>query len=318
MLIDKPASVPSSIPLIDLHGASVDPTIRANIFRQVHRACREMGFFYVTNHGIPADICDDALAANARLMAAPSSVKHAIDAGTSLHGYEAPARQVLDPGSPPDLKESFQFSWRAEFDRSGAAQANRWPTELLEIKPPLLAYMRHIVGLGRYLMKCLAGSLDLPADYFDDGLVTPSCSVRALRYPPLPTMAGFNQLRAGAHTDWGAITLLLQDEVGGLEVQNAAGNWLRATPIPGSFIVNLGDMVCRWTNDLYHSTRHRVQNNRDTRDRYSIACFYGPDDAYRVTCVPSCMPEAGEPNYAPCTVGEHFREMVRLTYGGVS
>lgn len=311
MIIYTPPLTPTTIPVIDLHGASRDSVVRADIFRQVHRAAREMGFFYVSNHGVPEEIRQGALEASRRFMTATDAVKHSVDGGKSLRGYEAPGRQMLDLGSPPDLKESFQF------DRDSEAQepsGNRWPAEVPEMRAPLVAYMRQVQTLGHYLMECLAGSLDLAPDYFDDGLEAPSCSVRALRYTPMPPDAHCNQLGAGAHTDWGAITILLQDDVGGLEVQNPDGNWISATPIPGCFVVNLGDMVRRWTDDLYRSTRHRVQNNNTSRDRYSIACFYGPNETYRVSRVPSCL-DAAEPRYAECTVGEHFREMVRLTYG---
>jgi len=139
--------------------------------------------------------------------------------------------------------------------------------------------------------------------------------VRLLHYPPHPADAAFNQLGAGAHTDWGSITMLLQDDCGGLEVQHVSGEWIRATPIPGTLIVNLGDMVRRWTNDIYYSTMHRALNNVSGVDRYSVASFFNPNYLYRVECVPTCRPEVGEPLYPPCTVGEHIKEMFEKTYG---
>src|SRR6202041_1189802 len=113
-------------------------------------------------------------------------------------------------------------------------------------------------------------------DFFDAGLRGPAAPLRLLRYPPHPAGAKYNQLGAGAHTDWGWITLLAQDECGGLEVETAAGDWIRAEPIPGTFVVNLGDLVPRWTNGLYHSNMHRVMNNRAGRNRHSIVLFYNP------------------------------------------
>ena len=104
-----------------------------------------------------------------------------------------------------------------------------------------------------------------------------------LHYPPHPSDAKSNQLGAGAHTDWGLITFLLQDDVGGLEVRNAAGQWLRAEPIDGTFVVNLADLVPRITNGLYHSTMHRVLNNVSGRDRYSVATFFNPNYARRAS-----------------------------------
>jgi isopenicillin N synthase-like dioxygenase len=179
----------------------------------------------------------------------------------------------------------------------------------------MLDYAIYMEELGRHLFSCPALSLDLRETYFDGGLRSPDYGIRLLRYPPHPRDAKQNQLGAGAHTDWGGLTMLLQDDVGGLEVQNGQGEWIQAPPIPGALTINLGDMVRRWTNDLYHSTRHRVLNNISGRDRYSVATFYNPEYNYRVECVPTCLPESGVPKYEPCTAGEHTDEMFRLTYG---
>jgi isopenicillin N synthase-like dioxygenase len=170
--------------------------------------------------------------------------------------------------------------------------------------------------LGAHLFSCIALSLELPEDYFEEGLEQPQCGVRLLRYPPQPRDAAFNQLGAGAHTDWGSITLLLQDDNEGLEVQNAAGEWLRAQPIAGTFVINLGQLMQRLTNGLYHATMHRVMNNVGGRERYSVATFFDFDYFHRVECAPACLPASGRPDYEPCTVGEHIEAMFRQTYAG--
>jgi isopenicillin N synthase-like dioxygenase len=153
----------------------------------------------------------------------------------------------------------------------------------------------------------------LPEDYFAGGLAEPSCTVRLLHYPPHPAQASANQLGAGTHADWGLITLLLQDDVGGLEVRNAAGQWLRADPIDGTFVINLADLVPRITNGLYHSTMHRVLNNVSGRDRYSVATFFNPSYTSRFDVVPTCRPENFIPE--PWTFGQHIQDMFNRTYG---
>jgi isopenicillin N synthase-like dioxygenase len=176
---------------------------------------------------------------------------------------------------------------------------------------------RYFDALGRLaerMMRLLALSLDLPAGYFDDMMREPMPVMRLIHYPPHPADARPNQLGAGAHTDWGALTFLLQDESGGLEVQNVAGDWVYARPLAGSFVVNLGDMIERWTNGLYRSTLHRVRNRATGRSRYSVAYFSNPDFHSRVECLPTCTDAGRPPRYAPCTAGEHLQESFERSY----
>jgi isopenicillin N synthase-like dioxygenase len=122
---------------------------------------------------------------------------------------------------------------------------------------------------------------------------------------------------AAAHTDWEVISILAQDTTGGLEIQLRSGEWVPASPLPGGFVVNLGDMMARWTNDHYTSTRHRVMN-RSARDRYSVVFFCDPAYETRIECLPSCTGPDRPPRYAPTTCGEHLAEMYRLSYGAAA
>lgn len=323
MIIYTPARSADSIPLIDMIGSfSPDLAERKKVAWKIHKACRDTGFFYVTNHGVPDALIEGQLEFARRFFALPQAAKDALSLANSdcMHGYEPMMAQTLDQGSPADLKESFMIGADPGPNHPFTLQKvpqygpNQWPTDLAGFQEQMTEYSRHVVDLGRHLMACLALSLDLDESFFEAGLGTPMYTVRLLHYPPHPEKSAFNQLGAGAHTDWGAITMLLQDDVGGLEVQNAQGEWIRAAPIPGTFVINLGDMIRRWTNDLYHSNSHRVLNNVAGRDRYSVATFFNPEYFYRVECLPTCRPAAGKPNYEPCTVGEHIDEMFRLTY----
>jgi isopenicillin N synthase-like dioxygenase len=229
-----------------------------------------------------------------------------MSAASGYNGYEPMRQQTLDLGSPPDLKEGFQFNFEGE---ATSATTDQWPLTLPGFREQMLAYQERTVALGRHVMRMLALSLDLDEAYFDPALQGFTCTLRILHYPPHTPDAALNQLGAGAHTDWGSITMLLQDDCGGLEVQHTSGEWIRATPVPGTLVINLGDMIRRWTNDVYRSTMHRVFNASSGRDRYSVASFFNVNHAWRVECLPTCRPETGDPLYPPCTVGEHIREM---------
>ncbi len=317
----KPATF---IPVVDLTDSfSTDFLKRKAVAWEIHKACRDTGFFYIRNHGIPESVLQEQLGWGQKFFALPMDAKMAIKKQQThmRRGYEPMLTQILDLGSPADLKEDFQMANHLEPDhplvRADTPNhgPNLWPNSLPGFREAVEDYHRRTTALGKHLFRCLALSLEMPEDHFDDGLAAPMCSIRLLHYPPQPADASFNQLGAGAHTDWGSITMLLQDANGGLEVKSASGDWISATPIPGTLIVNLGDMVKRWTNDLYHSTLHRVKNISG-KERYSVAAFFNPHYHYRVECLPTCRPaDDSAPRYEPCTVGEHTAEMARLTYG---
>jgi isopenicillin N synthase-like dioxygenase len=322
MIIYDPPRAPESIPLIDVAASfSADDTSRRLIAQQIHRAARETGFFYVRGHGVPETVSRGQLDCARRFFEQPLDVKMELDIAQSqtMRGYEPVALQTLDEGSPPDLKEGFMLardlppSHPYVLKNTPYEGANRWPVGLPGFREQIETYEEHMLKLGRHLAALFALSLDLDEGYFVDALEEPSCSIRLLHYPPHPQHAAFNQLGAGAHTDWGFMTMLLQDDAGGLEVRNGAGHWIRADPIPNTFVVNLGDMVPRMTCGLYKSSLHRVLNNTSGRDRYSVPCFFNPGYYYRFDCAPTCRSLAEEPP-PTVTFGEHIQEMMRKTY----
>lgn len=315
----KPAD---HIPVVDLAGSFAGNAARkAAIAREIHKASRDTGFFYVANHGIEPSVTERAFAEARAFFDLPIASKQAVSAANwpVARGYEQIQSRSLDSGSPPDLMESFYIGREQGPDHVYVQQgvsgygANQWPPGRPGFRAAFEDYYGQAVGLSHHLMGLLALSLDLEESYFEAIYREVSATLRLHRYPPQPQDARANQLGAGAHTDYGSITILAQDDLGGLEVENAAGEWLRAEPIPGTFVVNNGDMVRRWTNDVYHSNMHRVRNESG-RDRHSMALFFNPDYFARVECVPSCRPAAGAPLYAPCTAGEHIAEMIRLSF----
>jgi isopenicillin N synthase-like dioxygenase len=315
----------AKIPVIDL-GLSFSPSLddRRTVAREIHYACRSTGFFYVAHHGIPGSLVDDMFAGARRFFDRPMAEKEQVHISTSpaRRGFEGPGLQALDPESPPDLKEGFLIGSDRGPDhplvRAGTPRhgMNNWLADESDgLRHAGEAYFTAAMALGRHLMRLIALSLDLPETSFEGYFRDPDASLRMLHYPPHPPGARFNQLGCGAHTDWGAITILAQDDCGGLEVQAANGEWIMAMPIDGTFVVNIGDLLARWTNDLYRSTAHRVLNNRSGRDRYSAALFFDPDYFARIECLPSCQAADNPPRYPVCTAGDHKHELYCRTRG---
>ncbi|MFC0204633.1 isopenicillin N synthase family dioxygenase [Novosphingobium soli] len=320
MIVYEPPRAAERIAQVDLTGSFDDPAERDRVAREIHRALRETGFFYVTGHGVPPALMDAQIAQARAFFAQDAADKDAVSVTRSpcRRGYEATGRQVLDAGSAADFKESFmlardlpaQHPWVvAGVPMQGA---NQWPAGLPGFRAQMEAYQAEMIRLGRHLMACLARSVDLAADWFDAGLAEPQCGVRLLSYPPQPQDAGGNLLGAGAHTDWGSITILLQDDMAGLEVRNADGDWILATPIPGSFVINVGQMVERFTGGLYKANLHRVRNNHAARARHSVATFFELEPLYRMETAPTCR--AGAESGPARTIGEHLEDMARASY----
>lgn len=309
-----------SLPLIDLSDAD-----EVSLPRRIDAACRDRGFFYVTGHGVDAAIVARMFDRSRALFSLEDALKNRWHMSNSpvRRGYEGIGWQALDPGKPADLKESYYLGVdrgpddplvRAATPNHGA---NQWPDEPLVpgFRSAVDEYFHSLGQLARRVMGLIALGLGLPREYFAPYMRDPMPVLRLLHYPPQPADARRGQIGSGAHTDWGAITLLAQDDAGGLEVRDPNGGWTSAEPVAGSFVVNLGDMMARWTNDRYRSTLHRVINRVSARDRYSIAYFFEIDYHAVVSALPGCHDAANPPRYAPITAGEHIVEMYRRTTG---
>jgi isopenicillin N synthase-like dioxygenase len=313
------------IPQIDLTGAlqagapGSGPAAAA-----LRQACMGPGFFYVLNHGVPQDLIARQFALVEQFFDLPLADKQAISLhqSPSMRGYESLGGQTLDAAARPDLKESFYCGLDYAPDHPYVQRGyhsygtNQWPAQLPALAPQCRAYIAAMQQLALRLMQLMALSLGLPEGYFDHTHHNPMLTLRLLRYPPHPEGADALTFGAGEHTDWGAITLLAQDRHGGLEVKLPDGEWTAATPVEGALVVNLGDMIPRWTNGLYRSNPHRVRNvHSGGAPRHSIPFFYTPDYEAQVVAVPTCVPAGEAPRHAPCTVGEHLQAMYRKTYG---
>jgi isopenicillin N synthase-like dioxygenase len=307
MVTYTPAKTADKVPIVDLKDTfSDDDDGRRAAAAILRGAARDTGFFYVINHGIESSLIDRAFAQSKRFFSQPAEWKGKWRKQPGTNGYEPQESQVLDPTSPPDLKESFNFTKPALAGTPDDTK-NLWPNDFPGFREDLEDYRNRVQGLALHISRLIAISLYMPATFFDSTFENQEAALRLLRYPPMPRSAKANQLGAGAHTDWGWITLLTQDQNGGLEVETATRGWITVDPIPGAFVVNLGDLVPAWSNGLYHSSLHRVLNKRPDVDRYSIVLFYNHRYETVVETLPTCL-KPGETPQQPFVSGDHRRQ----------
>jgi isopenicillin N synthase-like dioxygenase len=275
------------IPVIDIAALQQDDAAAVNrVAARIGQACETVGFFYVTGHGVPAAAVDGVFAAARWFFDRPQADRDALDVAGSpcFRGYVPMG--ITGPGVPRRLLEAFQLMLELGPDdpdvRAGSVMhgANRWPAGAPEFRAALDAYYAELTALSDRLLGAFARALDLVPGYFQPYFRKPLTQLRLLHYPPQPADA--EALGVEAHTDTGAFTILLQDASGGLEVRNRSGDWIAATPVPGSFVINIGDMMQRWTESRFVSTPHRVAN-RSGHDRISVPFFANPDYAAVIT-----------------------------------
>ncbi|GAB5375761.1 MAG: oxidoreductase [Acuticoccus sp.] len=320
-MTDSEPQTDSEIPVIDL-GPLLEGSAegKAAVAAAIGQACRGIGFFYVTGHGVPPALRAAVFDAAAAFFAAPAAIRdsalYSPDSGN--RGYIPMKGEALDPTKAPDLKEAFNIGLEmAPDDPEIAAGArfralNRWP-QMPGFRDTMLAYFDAVWALGRTLHHAFAIDLGIAEDYFADKLDRPLATLRLLHYPPRPDKVEAGQLGAGEHTDYGCVTLLATDAVGGLEVRTRAGEWLPAPVIPDSYVCNIGDCLMRWTNDTYVSTPHRVVNP-EGRERYSLAFFLDPNPDALVACLPGCATPEKPARYAPIRGDDYLESRLNPTY----
>ena len=308
------------LPIIDATGlVERDPEAIARVGRDIGKACRETGFFYVRNSGISLAEIDAIFSASKAFFALPADRKEAIALGatTANRGYVGLRTEALDPGRNVDFKEAFNAGIElAANDPEIAAGVtsrgeNLWPA-LPGFRETCLAYFDRVLDLGRALHSAIAHDLGLPADHFDPFFERPMATLRLLHYPPADLAD--DEYGAGAHTDYGNLTILATDDVGGLQVQRLDGVWLDAPPIPGAYVCNIGDCLMRWTKDVYRSNPHRVRNSTE-RDRYSVAFFLDPSPHTMVETIASCITADRPAAYPPITAAAYLTSRFAATYG---
>ncbi|KAI0009450.1 putative 2OG-Fe(II) oxygenase family oxidoreductase [Xylariaceae sp. FL0662B] len=323
------------VPTIDIAAFLANPASSASqqVVTSVRQACRKTGFFQLTGHGLPEDLQRGLFSASRRFFSLRSEDKCKLDARNTIgrRGYDVLASQSYHAGKLPDLKEGFFVGHDIPTDdpkvkaRRFFMGPNVWPEPRLlprsEFRDPLEAYFQAVHALALKVLEIIERTLPYGPSFFKDFTAGHTVSVlRVLHYPPVPPLPPQNspsevqnQLGAGAHTDFGAITLLLQDEHSGLEVLNPETNkFVAVDPTPNALVFNVGDMLSFWTGGEYKSSVHRVINKAPT-DRYSAAFFY--DGA--LDC--PLMPLNGSGSVADgsdvLTVEKHMLKRIGESYG---
>jgi len=314
----------NAIPVIDIAPLMKGPPAQAEaVAKALGAACREVGFFYVAGHGIPEALISSVFAQSAALFTAPAAIRQAaaFSGPGGNRGYIRLGGETLDPGKPADVKEAFNIGLELPPDdpellaRAPFRAVNLWP-ELADFRDTMLDYFNRVWRLGRDLHRGFALDLGLEPDFFESRLDRPNATLRLLHYPPVEAPLPDGQLGAGVHTDYGNVTLLATDAVGGLMVRDRAGRWLDAPVMPGAFICNIGDCLMRWSNDVYVSTPHKVVSPKNA-DRYSVAFFLDPNPDAMVACLPTCISADRPAKCAPITGAEFLRSRLEPTYVAV-
>lgn len=313
----------NDFPILDLAAFSKASTDeKAAIGASVDQTCRETGFLAVNNHGVPQPVIDDVWQAALQFFerAADEKQKMAPPRAGYPYGYLGPGTEALAKSrgqdTPPDLKESFNggpMTVPAGMTDPDALtfcyEPTPWPQNPAGFRQNWQAYYTEMEGLAARIMQVLAVALKLPQSYFEPFIDAPISALRALNYPAQDRPAEKDQLRAGAHTDYGSLTILLPEPGSrGLEILTPQGDWRAVPPIPDTFVINIGDLMQRWTNDRWRSTLHRVVTPPDwaTRRRQSLAFFHQPNWDAEIACLPGC--DDGDAIHQPVRSGPYLMQ----------
>jgi isopenicillin N synthase-like dioxygenase len=309
------------IPVIDVSPLRGGPGREAMV-AAIGAACRNIGFFYAVGHGVPPEQIDAVYAAAKTFFALPVAEKSkiAIEHSACHRGWFQLGGENLDPAKQAegDFKEGIKIGRDLPLSHARVVAGlplhgpNQWP-ELPGWKAVMQGYYDEMVALGRLMLGAFAEALGLGAEFFEPWLGITMTTLGPLHYPPQTGRITEGRIGAGAHTDYGCLTLLNQDASGGVQVKRRDGVWIDAPPVPGSFVVNIGDMMERWTNGVFCSTPHRVINVSGG-DRYSLPFFFDPDFYAPVECLPTCLGVGEAPKYAPTTAGRHMLDMIASSF----
>ena len=311
-----------TVPVVDLapflEGTAAG---KRDVARHISAACEDSGFFCIVGHGVDETLVARTRQAAADLFALQPEQKRRIErpkTGVGRGYYPFADRSLaytLGVETPPDLQEAWamgppDFPDDPYYETEVADYffgPNRWPDGVPGFRDTVSAYFRVMSALGERLMGAMALALDLNEDYFADKIDKPASAMRFIRYPPQSAPAQPGQLRAGAHTDYGTLTILRGDDVPGtLQVKLPRAGWTDVRPPPGAFVCNLGDAMARWTGGRWASTLHRVGNpppEGASSDRISLVFFHQPN-------YDAVLGGLGEDTGDAVTLAEHYIEKI--------
>ncbi|KAF8993502.1 2OG-Fe(II) oxygenase [Cyathus striatus] len=311
-MMNIPNEAFQKIPIIDLVNISNrDSEVRKNLVNEVRNACMMVGFFYAAKEffALPLD----------------SKMKIENRKSPNFKGYSPLLSGKIDPESAGDLSEGFQLGWEELESMSVSrptedgvmAGANVWPSseEIPGFREKTLKYYHAAVDLGRQMFPLFALALNLPEDFFYNKTQHSAALMKFLHYPPQTGSVDERIIGLGAHTDWECFTILWQEpDIQALQVLNTDKQWINAPPIPGTLVINLGDQLARWTNDIFKSTFHRAVNRSVGVERYSIPLFFGSDYNVKLEPISGCVSPERPLKYEVITAGEYLQSRLTATF----
>ena len=305
-----------TLPIIDFAEASDDALAQA-----LDKAFTGIGFCYFKGIGVDSGLVDGVFNASRRFHAQPRSHKEAIVMNRFHRGYMAPKTSIIQTSSvakvtKPNDSESFMLMHEVAPDDPRFGRPldgpNLWP-DLPGFREPVVAYEQAMHQFCLRLLQPVALALGLPRDWFAPFFEQPTTFLRLLHYPPHAKDAADDAFGSAPHTDYGFITILCQDSQGGLEVRRRDGTWLAAPPLPGTWVVNVADMLSRWTNGRWQSTPHRVKN-LSGGDRYSCPYFFDMSMDSTVEVLPTCRDQSPPAKWPAVRYGDYLLERLDKNY----
>jgi isopenicillin N synthase-like dioxygenase len=310
-----PAMADQAIPIIDISGVLAGvPGAVQSAARQLRYAYEEIGFWFLAGHQVPQGLIDATFAEAVRFHALPMETKLSLKANRHNVGYlplkgSTTRHSQLNANNRPNLLEGFLVKRDLPADHPDVLAGklyrgmNQWPEGLPGFRETCVAYCDALEALGKSLLPIYAVALDLPEDFFAPGFQEPQYTLRLAHYPQQDPMVE-NEFGIAPHTDSTFMTLLAQNHIPGLQLLTQAGEWLDAPALPGTFLVNSGELLKRWTNERFLATPHRVVN-RSGRERYSIPFFFDASIDYRMEPLPSCVSAERPAKHPPTTYAEY-------------
>ncbi len=315
----------ADIPIVDVSDlvAARQPGAAGRIAEEIKRTCASTGFFYVVGHGVPASLVTEAFEANRRFHERPVEEKLALKQNRWHRGYQAFQSSTLkssarfEAARRPNQLESFFVRHEVapdhpDYERRALQGPNQWTGDPW-FDDVVRRYDAATRDLGLRLLPAFALAVGEDEDFFAPMFDPPSTALRLIHYPPAPEARPEDLFGIHPHTDYGFLTILAQDDVGGLQVQRPDGAWIDAPCVEGAFILNIGDILARWTNDRFNSTPHRVVNRSHQRDRYSIGMFFDPNLDTVIETLPQFRNDRPD-GYEPILYGDYFAMRLDANY----
>lgn len=321
-----PGKEPPDLPVIDVTAllSGQDGEVLDGVAAAVRAACLGTGFFYIRGHGVPDEVMAGLFEANRRFHALPEAEKLKIKLNRWHRGYEPFATAKMKasarfaPAKTANQAESFFLRHEVSSDDAGYGEKslmgpNQWPDDPV-FRIAVDAANTALRELGSALLPVFSVAVGEQPEFFGQIFGQPSTALRVIHYPPSPEDIPEGQYGIHPHTDYGFLTILAQDDIGGLEVRHVDGSWIEAPHIPGTFLVNAGDILARWTNDVFNSTPHRVINKSPSVGRYSTGMFFDPNIETVIRCLDRFVDEARPAKYEPVRYGDYFQGRLDSNY----